>query len=111
MQSMLGWLILFFAIVFEVFGTVSMKESDGLTRLFPSILIFVFYAISFVLFALALKTIEVGVAYAVWSGIGTIMIVIIGYYAYREPITALKAFSIMLVIAGVIGLNVSGESH
>ncbi|HLA44902.1 MAG TPA: multidrug efflux SMR transporter [Aggregatilineales bacterium] len=108
---MSGWLMLLAAIVFEVFGTVSMKESNGLTRLIPSILIFVFYALSFILFAIALKQIEVGVAYAVWSGVGTILIVVIGYFAYKEPMTALKAVSIMLVIAGVIGLNWTAESH
>lgn len=105
------WLALTAAIVLEVSGTVSMKLSDGFTRLIPSILIFIFYAASFAVLTLALKKIDVGVAYAIWAGVGTALIAIIGILYFKEPFSILKAFSIFLIIAGVVGLNLSGAKH
>jgi len=103
------WLLLAGAIVLEVAGTTSMKLSEGFTKLVPSILIFVFYAASFMGLTLALKKIEVGVAYAIWSGVGITLITIIGIIYFREGITALKLVSIGLVIIGVVGLSL-GEA-
>ena len=108
---MYHWLALAGAIVLEVSGTVSMKLSDGFTKLVPSILIFVFYAASFAALTLALKRIDVGVAYAVWASVGTALIAIIGILYFKEPFSLLKVFSIFLIIAGVIGLNLSGAKH
>jgi len=105
------WLALAGAIVLEVSGTVSMKLSEGFTKLIPSILIFVFYAASFAVLTLALKKIDVGVAYAVWAGVGTALIAVIGVLYFKEPFSTLKAFSIVLIIAGVIGINLSGAKH
>ena len=105
------WLALAGAIALEVSGTVSMKLSEGFTKLIPSVLIFVFYAASFAVLTLALKKIDVGVAYAVWAGVGTALIAIIGVMYFKEPFSALKAFSIVLIIAGVVGLNLSGAKH
>ncbi|MFO7962734.1 MAG: multidrug efflux SMR transporter [Desulfobacterales bacterium] len=104
------WLYLISAILLEVAGTTSMKLSDGFTKPIPSIFLFVFYAASFVALTFALKRIEVGVAYAVWSGVGTALIAIIGIIFFRETITALKCISLMLIILGVVGLNLSGTS-
>jgi len=103
------WLLLAGAIVLEVAGTTSMKLSEGFTKLVPSILIFVFYAASFMGLTLTLKKIEVGVAYAIWSGVGITLITIIGIIYFREGITALKLVSIGLVIIGVVGLSL-GEA-
>ena len=105
------WLALAVAIVLEVSGTVSMKLSDGFTRLVPSILIFIFYASSFAVLTLALKKIDLGVAYAVWAGAGTALIAVVGVLYFKEPLSALKVLSIFLIIAGVIGLNLSGAKH
>jgi len=105
------WLALAGAIALEVSGTVSMKLSAGFTKLIPSILIFVFYAASFVVLALALKKIDVGVAYAIWAGVGTALIAIIGILFFKEPLSTLKVFSICMIIAGVIGLNLSGARY
>ncbi len=105
------WLALAGAIVLEVSGTVSMKLSDGFTKLVPSILIFVFYAASFAVLTLALKKIDVSVAYAVWAGVGTALIATVGILYFKEPLSVLKLFSIFLIIAGVIGLNLSGAKH
>jgi small multidrug resistance pump len=101
------WFLLAGAIVLEVSGTVSMKLSNGFTNVVPSILIFVFYIASFAALTLALKKIDVSVAYAVWAGAGTAIISIVGILYFKEPISILKAISIFLIIAGVIGLKLS----
>lgn len=102
---MLQWLYLALAILLEVTGTTSMKLSHGFTRLAPSVLIFVFYGASFVALTFALKKIDVSIAYAVWSGIGTAAIAVIGIAYFREPATVVKLLSILLIIIGVVGLN------
>jgi len=81
---MLFWLYLLIAILTEVVGTSLMKVSQGLTRLIPSVLMFLLYGISFVFMALALKKIEVSTAYAIWSGLGTALIATIGILWFRE---------------------------
>jgi len=101
------WLFLVGAIVLEVAGTTSMKLSEGFSRAVPSVLIFVFYGASFVGLTLALKKIDVSVAYAVWSGIGTALVAVIGIVYFRETVTGLRVASILLIIAGVVGLNLS----
>ena len=105
------WFILAGAIALEVAGTTSMKLSEGFTKLVPSVLLFVFYAASFVALTFALKKIEVSVAYAVWSGVGTALIAAIGILYFREAATILKFISILLIIVGVVGLNLSGAKH
>jgi small multidrug resistance pump len=99
------------AIVLEVAGTTSMKLSEGFTKLVPSVLLFVFYAASFVVLTFALKKIEVSVAYAVWSGVGTTLVAAIGILYFREAATVLKFISILLIIIGVVGLNLSGAKQ
>ncbi|MGE0081361.1 MAG: multidrug efflux SMR transporter [Thiohalomonadaceae bacterium] len=101
------WLFLAAAILLEVAGTTSMKLSGGFARLVPSILIFVFYAASFSALTLALKKIEVSVAYAIWSGVGTVLISLIGFLYFHEPASALKVASILLIVVGVVGLHLA----
>jgi len=101
------WLFLAGAIVMEVAGTTCIKLSEGFTRLWPSILIFVFYALSFTLVTFAVKKLELSITYAIWSGVGTLLIATIGLLWFKEPMSVLKAVSILLVIAGVVGLNLS----
>ena len=107
----MSWLYLILAILLEVCGTTSMKLSQGFTKLVPSILIFVFYCLSFASITLALKKIDVSVAYAVWSGLGTALIAVLGILWFKEPFSLLKMVSIGLIIAGVIGLNLGGGVH
>lgn len=107
----MSWVYLVLAILFEVAGTTSMKLSEGFTRLVPSIGIAVFYLLSFSILTLALRQIDISVAYAIWSGVGTALITVIGAVIFREPVTALKVGSIALIIAGVVGLNLSGGGH
>jgi small multidrug resistance pump len=102
----MGWFLLFVAIIFEVAGTTCMKLSDGFSKLAPSILIFVFYGISFGVFSRALKNgINLSAAYAIWCGIGMCLIAAIGIFYFKEPVTVLKMSSIALIILGVIGLS------
>ena len=108
---MQSWLYLAGAIILEVAGTISMKISEGFAKIIPSILIFLFYGLSFAAMALALKKIEVSVAYAVWAGVGTALITVIGVLYFKEPVTLLKIASIGLIIIGVMGLHLSGIEH
>lgn len=105
------WLYLVLAILLEVSGTTCMKLSEGFSRIVPSILLFVFYILSFGMLTLALKKIDVSVAYAVWSGVGTALIATIGVLWFKEPATAMKIISLGLIIIGIVGLNLSGGSH
>ncbi len=105
------WLYLVLAILLEVSGTTCMKLSEGFTRMVPSILLVVFYTLSFGMLTLALKRIDVSVAYAIWSGVGTALIASIGVLWFKEPATAMKLISLGLIIIGVVGLNLSGGAH
>lgn len=105
------WLYLVLAILLEVSGTTCMKLSEGFTRIAPSILLIVFYILSFGMLTLALKKLDVSVAYAVWSGVGTALIATIGVLWFKEPATAMKLISLGLIIIGVVGLNLSGGAH
>lgn len=107
----MAWLYLMAAIVTEVVGTTSMKLSEGFSKLVPSILVFVFYGLSLVALTLALKRIDVSVAYAVWSGLGTALIAAIGLMLFKEPLSLVKILSLLCIIAGVIGLNSVGGVH
>ena len=105
------WVYLGLAILLEVSGTTCMKLSEGFTKTVPSILLFVFYTLSFGMLTLALKKLDVSIAYAVWSGVGTALIATIGVLWFKEPATAMKLVSLGLIILGVVGLNLSGGAH
>ncbi len=102
---MLHWLALAGAIALEICGTVSMKLSQGFTRPLPSVLLFVFYAASFALMTVAVRRIDMSVSYAIWSGVGTATIALIGVGWFRESLTLLQVASIVAIVAGVVGLR------
>ncbi len=104
----MSWIYLIVAIISEVFGTITMKLSEGFSKIGPSVMIFVFYAVSLTFLTLALRKIEIGIAYAVWSGLGTALIAILGIFIFKESLSLLKMISIFLIILGVIGLNLAG---
>ena len=104
---MYGWAALLFAITFEVAGTTFMKLSDGFAKLAPSVAMGVCYAISFGALTLALKSIDVGVGYAIWSGLGTAAIAVIGVLLFGEVMTFERAFWLLLIVVGVVGLQLS----
>ena len=107
----MSWLFLALAIVLEVCGTTCMKLSEGFSRLTPSVLIFVFYGLSFVAFTFALRRIDVSFAYAVWAGLGVLLIGAVGILYFKEPVSVLKIVSIGLIIIGVAGLHAGGAVH
>ena len=108
MGTVAGWSWLLLAIGLEVVGTSSLKLSEQFTKLWPSVAVAVGYVGSFIALALALKTFEVGTAYAIWSGIGTAAIVVVGYWFLGEGLGPAKAAGIALIVAGVVVLNLSG---
>ena len=103
----MSWFLLTMAIITEVIGTIALKFSDGFTNLTASVIVFVTYIASFVLLGLCLKTIELGVAYAIWAGVGTALIAIAGLFLFDETVSTLKMLSIGLIIMGVVGLNLA----
>jgi multidrug transporter EmrE-like cation transporter len=104
-----GWLYLAIAIGTEIIGSTGLKYSKGFTVLLPSMVVVVGYAISFYFFSLSLKTIHLNTAYAVWSGLGTALIAILGWLLLSESMSFLKAAGIVLVIIGVVVINLAGE--
>jgi small multidrug resistance pump len=109
--SMQHWFFLISAIVLEVAGTTAMKFSEGFTKIVPSVLMAVLFLSSLAMLTLALKKIEIGMAYAIWSGLGTALITVLGIYLFNESANLMKLLSITLIIAGVVGLNLSGANH
>jgi small multidrug resistance pump len=105
------YLFLALAISSEICATVSMKLSEGFTRLLPSIVVVVGYLCSFALLSQALKHMPVSTAYAIWSGAGTAVVAAIGFTCLNEDVNLLKLSGIVLIIAGVIALNLGGASH
>jgi small multidrug resistance pump len=103
------WILLFGAIAAEVTATSALKLSDGFSKLAPSLVLAIGYITSLALLALVLKKMDVGVAYAIWSGVGTAAIAVIGIVAMKEPLTAAKAVGVLLIIGGVTTLNLAGS--
>lgn len=103
----MAWFYLALAILFELAGTFCLKLSSGFARLLPSLAFFIFYGISLSAFSLALKQVDLSIAYAIWAGVGTAVAAIIGIVYFKEPATMLKAVSVALVVIGVIGLRLS----
>lgn len=102
---MQAWLLLGIAIMLEVAGTTSMKLSDGMHKIFPTIMIFVFYGLTFAIMPFVMKRLEMGIVYAVWAGIGTVLVTLIGIMYFQESTSMVKLISIGLICIGVIGLN------
>lgn len=97
-----AYILLGLAILTEIVGTVSLKASDGMTRLIPGTLVVAGYAASFYLMALALKTLPVGSVYAIWSGLGIVGVAIAGALLFGESVTGLKLAGMALIISGVV---------
>jgi len=104
-----SWVILFFAIVFEVAGTLTLKFTEGMTRLWPTVLMFAFYLVSLFGLSVAVSKIPVGTAYAVWSGVGTLMVALLGVFWLKEEVTVLRSVSMLLIVIGVAGLYLTGS--
>jgi len=105
-----AWLTLAAAIVAEVLGTSALKASAGFSRLVPSCVVVVGYAAAFYFLSLTLRHIPVGVAYAVWSGAGTVLITLIGVFAFRQKLDLAGVCGIALIVAGVLVLNLLSKT-
>ena len=103
----MSWLYLLLAIIFETTGTALLKLSDGFSVVWPSLGTGISYILCFFFLSNAIKTIDISVAYAIWGAFGILLITIIGCIFFHESMTFLKAFSILLIIAGTIGLRIA----
>ena len=101
------WLLLALAIALELSGTICLKLSHGFSRLLPSIGVVCFYIGSFALMAQSLKTLEVGIVYAIWAGVGTALIAVVGVLAFGESITAFKILGLLMIIGGTFLLRMA----
>jgi quaternary ammonium compound-resistance protein SugE len=106
MESIMAWTMLFVAGLLEIGWAIGLKYTDGFTRLTPSILTIVSMIGSVILLGLSLKTLQVGTAYAVWTGIGTVGTALLGIALLGEPATAIRLACIGLIVAGIAGLKI-----
>jgi len=104
------WVYLFLAIMSEVIATASLKSTEGFTKPIPSIIVLVGYCAAFYFLSLTLDTISIGVAYAIWSGVGVATITVVSYFLYDQKIDLAGILGIGLIIAGVIVLRLFSES-
>lgn len=104
----MSWIFLSIGIVFEVCGTICMKLSNGFTQILPSVVMMFCYMASLGMLTLALKQIPMNVAYAIWAGVGTLLVVMLGLFFFHETLSIPKLASILLIILGVVGVRLSG---
>jgi small multidrug resistance pump len=106
----MGYLYLAIAIIAEVIGTSALKAAEDFTRPLPSLLVVAGYGTAFYFLSLVLRTIPVGVAYAIWSGVGIALIAVIGWALYRQALDAGAITGIALIVAGVVVIQVFSRS-
>jgi quaternary ammonium compound-resistance protein SugE len=103
----MAWIYLFIAGLFEVGWAIGLKYTEGWSRLWPSLWTVAAMAVSFIFLSLALKSLPVGTAYAVWTGVGAVGTAILGIVLFAEPATALRLLCIGLIVAGIMGLKLA----
>lgn len=101
----MAWTILFVAGLMEIGWAIGLKYTEGFTRLVPSVLTLAAMVVSVVMLGLALKTLPVGTAYAIWTGIGAVGTAILGIILFGDPATVARLASIGLIVAGIVGLK------
>jgi small multidrug resistance pump len=97
--------ILLFAIISEVIGTTSLKFSEGFTKFVPSVIVVLGYGLSFYLLSISLKEIPLGIAYALWSGIGIVLAMIAGILIWKEPLDWARVIGTILIVGGIVIMN------
>lgn len=105
------WVLLVLAGLFEIGWAIGLKYSEGFTRLWPSVGTLATMAVSVVLLALAAKSLPIGTAYAVWTGIGAVGAVILGIVLFQDPATPLRLACVALILVGIVGLKLAGGAH
>ena len=103
-------LILFFAVLSEVIATTSLKFSEGFTKLVPSIVVVVGYGLSFYLLSMTLKVMPIGIAYALWSGIGITLTVLLGKIIWNESLDWARVTGIILIMMGILVINLFSKA-
>lgn len=104
------WIYLAIAILSEVVATSALKAAEGFTRLGPSLLVVVGYAAAFYFLSLTLRTLPLGVAYAIWAGVGVALVALIGWVVYHQPLDIAAILGIALIVSGVIVLNLFSKT-
>jgi len=104
------WLYLSIAIIAEVIATSALKSSEGFTKLIPSVIVITGYGLAFYFLSLTLKTISVGIAYAIWSGAGIMLISAIGYFYYKQKLDLPALIGMLFILAGVLIINLFSKS-
>lgn len=107
---MQNWLYLTLAVISEVIATSALKSSAGFTRLAPSLIVIIGYALAFYLLALTLRSIPVGIAYAVWSGLGIVLVTLIAWWLHGQKLDAWGYVGMALILAGVLVLNLLSKA-
>lgn len=110
MTMPLVYAVLVVAILFEVLGTSAMQAAQHFTRLGPTLMMVVCYAIAFYFLSWSLRYVPVGIAYAIWSGLGIVLISLVGYFAFGQKLDLAAMIGLGLIIAGVVVLNVFSKS-
>ena len=103
----MGWVFLFVAGFSEIIFAVSLKYNEGFTKLYPSIVTCISGGVSFYLLMLAIKTLPLGTAYAIWTGIGAVGVAILGIFLFKESIEWFRIISISLIVVGIVGLKMT----
>jgi small multidrug resistance pump len=106
-----SYVFLIVAILSEVVGTSCLKASEGFTRLWPSVFTIVGYLVAFACLAQTLRTIPTGVAYAIWSGVGIVLISLVGWIVFGQKLNAPTVAGMVLIMAGVVVVNLFSNSH
>lgn len=102
---MKNWAFLFLAIVSETIATSTLKSSEGFSRLWPSVITVVGYVVAFYFLSLTLRTIPVGIAYAIWSGVGVVLITLVGWSIFGQKLDAPALIGMGLIVCGVLVMN------
>jgi small multidrug resistance pump len=106
----MNYVYLFAAIVSEVIATSALKAAEGFSRFWPSVIVIVGYGLAFYCLSLTMRTIPIGVAYAIWSGVGIVLIALVGLLFYRQPLDAPALIGMALILAGVLIINVFSKT-
>lgn len=106
----MSYLYLGIAIIAEVVATSALKSSQGFTKPLASIVVIVGYCIAFYCLSIVLKTIPIGIAYAIWAGLGIVLITIVGYFFYQQKLDAAAVIGMILIVSGVVIINVFSTS-
>ena len=105
----MAWIVLFFAGIFEIVWAYSMKLSEGFTKLTPSVITILFMILSFALLAHAMKTLPLGTAYTIWTGIGAIGSFLVGIFVLGEPASAMRMLAAVLIVSGLVMMKLSSS--